>query len=515
LSDRRSAVEVESDTVSESRSEAMGRSTRLVLLSTVAARPIQLATSVFVARLLGPAGFGVLGLANSAAVTLSGICGLGFGDAAAKFIAQHFRRNRSKAEAFTSTIFWAASILGLVLMLAGWFLRRFWIAHLFPVGTPSAVVALCLTLAVANLLSSLCQNIFGGLQSFRDVAVFGVAQPILFLLLAIVLGRLLGVRGVLAASIGAATLLLIWSVRRIFQIDDALLAPRSVNPSVLKQVASFSLPIWIAAFVVNPITVFTFAFLGKQENGAFELGVLNVANALKMIVAILPGVITPVVTPAIIESVANESMDKYSRLLSDVSIAFGFLTLPVTIVCVFYSDVLFAVFGRQYTSSHQLFMPLAVSIAIGVFEAPLQFCLTAHGRTWLLLQLAIARAGIILGLALISVPTYKASGLAWSMLAAEFAVAILIGELCANWGVVSRKTVILFYAFVIALMAILAIASQCNSTIRWATGLPLSLAVAAGLIRVKPPIADWVVKAVPGFLRPAVERGIRSILRTA
>lgn len=153
-------------------------STRWVLLGTVASKPLQLATNVMLARILGPASFGYLNIANATAMTLGGIAGFGLGEAASRFIAENFRRDRTTAIGFAALIIWLALAAGIAVFGAAWLLRDFWAARVFLGAAGEEVLALCLLLGLLNLLFSLSVNVFTGLQKFREVTALSVAASV-------------------------------------------------------------------------------------------------------------------------------------------------------------------------------------------------------------------------------------------------------------------------------------------------------------------------------------------------
>src|SRR5207249_4695704 len=116
------------------------KSSKWVLAGTIFSKPILLITNNLVARLLGPASFGVLGLASSLAVTLSLIAGLGLGDAINKYLAEYYQRDRTKGARFASVIVWTALLFTGAFLLLLWFARAFWVARLFPPSTSSRVI---------------------------------------------------------------------------------------------------------------------------------------------------------------------------------------------------------------------------------------------------------------------------------------------------------------------------------------------------------------------------------------
>jgi O-antigen/teichoic acid export membrane protein len=485
-------------------------SSKWVLFGTVLSKPVQLATALMLARLLGPAGLGILSLANATAVTFSGGASLGLGDAASKFIAEHYRRDRAKATAIASLIVWILVLVGAVSFGGAWFSRGYWAPRLFHGAAADGVVGLCLLLAFGNLLGSLSMNLFTGLQQFRHLAVLSVLQVSLTCAFTAVFAWWFGVFGALLAAVLSATFTIGSSVRKLYVIDKDLLAwPNRAALGNLKGLLSFSLPAWLGGFLINPVTVFTFSYLSLQPDGSEQLGAFNSANGLKMLVAILPGLIGSVLGPAIIEEAGRHGERRaYETLLDNAFAALAFLTLPGTILLILFSDILFMMYGRAYAGAYLLFMPMAAGIAIGVLSAPMQFAIVAGNRTWSLLCLTVIKAAVLLGLAVAWIPGSLAGGLAWASLLAELSFAVMVTEFAARQGLAPRHASIVLYGYSAAVLVILGSAVVLPALGRWIVALPLAAAATVVIIRRHPASAVWIVGAVPKPLRGPLQRGL-------
>lgn len=488
-------------------------STRWVLLGTVVTKPLQLATSVVLARILGPASFGYLNIANVTAMTLGGIAGFGLGEAANRFIAENFRRDRTTAIGFAALIIWTSFAIGVAIFGAAWLLRDFWAIRVFHGAASEEVVALCLLLGLLNLLFSLSVNIFTGLQTFRDLTVLSVLQASSAIALALPLAHFHAVPGALLGSVLASITCVIWAALRVRRIEPALLLPpKSLPQSHAKEIVNFSLPSWLAGLIANPVLLFTFSYLAAQPGGASELGQFNTANALKMLVAMLPGLVGSAIGPGIVEEAGRHgNPDAYAALLENSLFALAFLTLPLTVALLFLSDVIFLVYGTAYSEAYRLFMPLAAGIAVGVLSTPFQFAMVARSRTWWLLAFAIAKSMMLLLAALWWVPTSLSTGLAWTFFAAEVTYAVLVTEFCVRNDLVPRKAWRLFYAFAVIPIALLALALTLSPSWRWLMAIPLGALAAVAIVRAHPPVAIWIEGVLPSVTRPRAQRILRMI----
>src|ERR1051325_7579181 len=127
---------------------SIASSSKWVFAGTVVTRPLQLFTNVLLARMLGPANYGVMGLATSFAVTLALLTSIGFGDAMTKFVAEHYRRDEERGAHYASIIFWGSLVFSGILFVALLLCQDRWRSWIFPVGVTGRTVALCLLLAL-------------------------------------------------------------------------------------------------------------------------------------------------------------------------------------------------------------------------------------------------------------------------------------------------------------------------------------------------------------------------------
>lgn len=493
----------------------ISESSRWILFGAALAKPLQLATNVVLARFLAPAGFGVLGLANATAVTLGGIAGLGLGEAASKFMAENFRRDREAAVQIASLIVWSSLLLGTIFFGIAWLVRDLWTPWVLDVALGDTLLALCLLLGFVNLAHVLAVNLFTGIQSFRDVSGLSVMQALLVFLLALPLAYFYGVAGALAGSVLGATVCVAWAATRLRRIDRNLVAtPRGMPRARLAEIFHFAFPSWLALLVISPINLFTFSFLASQ-GGAGELGMFNTANGFKMVVAMLPGLIGAAIGPAIVEEAGRHGRaEAFEKLLDNAFAALAFLTVPLTILLIFLSDIVFLIYGRAYAGSYLLFMPLAAGVAAVVLLTPLHFSLVARNRTWWLLGFTLIKMLVLLALALWWIPGERSSGLAWASFAADLCFAVLVVEVCARTGHAPRKAANIFYKYLAMTLAALALALALPPAWRWALSAPLAAAAALAIIRRHPDVSVWITGAMPGPMRDRARRVLASLAGT-
>jgi O-antigen/teichoic acid export membrane protein len=487
-------------------------SSRWVFVGTVVSKPVQLFTTVLIARLLGPAGFGVFGLATSMAVTLSLVAGLGLGDASYKYVAEYYRKDKGKGTQFAAVIIWSATVFATVLFVALWLLRSFWMSWIFPPATTNAIIGLCFCLAWANLIFGLLIGVFTGLQRFRDFAILNLLQATAVAGFVLVLG-FYSSEGALLAYVAGSGLCLIWAAIKLWRTDSAIFSWPGRNAfTKLKTILSFSAPLWVGAFALTPVITFTFAFLAHQPNGQHQLGIFNTANGLRALILILPGVISVVITPALIEEGGTHGDARaYGQLLEKAFSSLAFLTIPVLILSLFLSDLLFLIYGKPYGEAFRLFMPLTAAAAIAAIGAPIVTVMMAKNRTWVSLGFGMLKSFMLVILTLLVVPRYLGWGLAWAFFLSETVYYVLAVEFCHRTGAVSSFFRRAFYWTCLGVGSILALSLYLPAVVRWTAALPLTLASLFVLLRGRSEIGTWIAHLAPVKLRPGTQRLMRLI----
>jgi stage V sporulation protein B len=502
----------EPSVVSAEQRPSITHSSRWVFAGTILSKPIQLFTAVLIARSLGPAGFGVFGLATSMAVTLSLVAGLGLGDASYKYVAEYYRKDKKNGTQFAAVIIWSGTMFATVVFATLWLCRALWSSWVFPATTATAVVGLCLCLAWTNLVFALLVGVFSGLQRFREFAILNLLQACAIATFVIAL-RFYGSEGVLLAYVGGSMLCIIWGATKLSLIDGAIFSwPGWHAFTKLKTILRFSSAIWVGGFALTPVLTFAFVFLARQPNGQGQLGIFNSANGLRMLVTILPGVIAVVITPALIQEGGSHGDHRaYNKLLEKAFSSLIFLTGPLLILSLFLSDLLFLVFGRAYGEAFRLFMPLAASAAIGAIGAPIITVMMAKNRTWISLGFGMIKSLLLVVLSLLIVPHYLGWGLAWAFLFSEISYYVLALEFCNRTGAVSPFVRQAFYWACLGVGSILVLSLYLPTVVRWAAALPLTLASLFLLLRGRSDLGNWIADLAPVKLRPGTQRLLRLI----
>jgi len=248
------------------------RNTTVTFAARVLSLILGIATSITIARLLGPEGKGIYTLAALLPALIVTFANFGIGPATVYHIAQG---RYSRQEILGNNIVFAL-VIGTFGVLGGLIVALFFHQSVFP-GVAQGYLLLALVLIPANLLFAYLQNILLGAQRFREYNLIAIIQSLLFLAFIVIALWALkaGVVGALVA--GALTWLLtdvvlfLWA-RKVeggisFKLNLAYLRKASVYgiQAHLGNILSF-LNYRIDMFLVN-------GFLNPAAVGFYSVGV--------------------------------------------------------------------------------------------------------------------------------------------------------------------------------------------------------------------------------------------------
>jgi O-antigen/teichoic acid export membrane protein len=479
-----------------------------IFTSSVFSGPIRLLMHVLLARLLQPVAFGLLGLANSTAVSLCGLSTMGLDVAANRYSAENYRRDASRGRYYAILIYISTLCISAVFFVAASWLIPYWDHRVFPISTRSSTVSFCLLLGWTNAIATYGINLVSGLQLFRVIATSTILQNVVTLVAAFAGGAIWGINGAIAGYWLASVVCIIYFVRELRKFDPELFRWQgALHFQDFLQIMRFALPVWLGGLAIGPVMTLSMSLLSRQVGGPHALGVFNTANPLRMIVGLLPGIVGTVMGPAIMEEGGRLGRPAiYEKLLRDSLIATSFLILPVLSLLIGFRPWIFMVYGHAYAGSSDIFVPLVFSVALTFIVSPTQFAMLAKNKIWPLQFLGIMDSLLLLLLAYWWVPGSLGQGLAWAVLSAELTTAVGMQEYCIWAGVTPRSLRPIFYSYVGVLAAMLLFARQLSPLAQAVLSLPVSLGLAVWIIRRHPSTESWLVNASPAALKSIVRR---------
>jgi O-antigen/teichoic acid export membrane protein len=391
----------------------------------LASRMFALLSAVLVARMLGKATYGQLGIMQSTIGMFGALAGFGMGTAASKFVAEFRHTDPARAGrviALSSVVSWMSGITlaaALVLLAPALAVSALSSPGLGPYIQLSALLLLLNTVNGAQL------GVLCGFEAFRAVSW---------------INGLIGLLG-LPLIVGGALLFQLWGVvwgLIVAQAVGCLVAVRirkreaarlgvpmpswSRAASELPLVWQFALPATLGCLLVNPVNWACTAMLAVQPHGWEHVGALNAANQWYGALLWFPYLIAQSVMPVLSERIgANDTARSAKVVVVSVKVTAA-MTLPLVIIGSLLSKYIMGAYGREFVGDWPTLVVSLLTCAVVAVQVPVGNLVAASGRMWNGLGMNLLWAVVflaatwlaldwgVLGLALARLVAYVAQG---------------------------------------------------------------------------------------------------------
>jgi O-antigen/teichoic acid export membrane protein len=421
------------------------------------------------ALILGPAGIGVIGLLLSLVTTVSGIAGLGVGNAAVRQIASDAD---AEAQARTRRALWQLT-LGLTLtgMLTTWLLRRP-LAELLLGDEAAAGQVGWLALAVGlTIWSAGLGAVLNGLRRLRELAGAQVLGSLLGTSLGIAAVAIWHEDGIVAYVIAAplaAAIASAWFVARLPRPP----AVRGVPWPVMAPMLRLGIPLMMGGIMLSAGALAIRALIGTRI-GAVELGGFTAAWTLSVTyVGFVLGAMGTDYLPRLTAVIGDrEAACRSVNEQAEISLL---LALPVMLGMQAAAPwVVWLLYSSEFAGAVDVLRWLIVADVMKVVAWPLGFVIIAQARAKTFLVNEAATLGVTLGVMAMLVDRVgiQAAGIGY----------------CASY---------LFYIVVVGLLARHSLGWRPSRAMLWLTLVGLAATIATGLIGAAAPLIGLLVGGI-------------------
>jgi O-antigen/teichoic acid export membrane protein len=349
-------------------------------------RGLALAAAVLVARVLGKASYGELGIIQSTIGMFGTLAGFGMGTIAAKFVAEFRSTDPTKAGkiiALSSFVSWSTGItLGAVLFfLAPWLSRS-------SLAAPelSPYVQLSALLLLLNAVNGAQTGVLSGFEAFRKIAWVNGLTGLLNFPLVVGGAMFFELSGVIwgmiiAQASGCLANVLIWK-REAARLHIPIV-PWSRATSELSLIWRFAVPATLGSLLVNTVSWASTAMLARQPNGFEHVGALSAANQWFNALLWLPYVMAQSGMPVLSERMGvNDAVRSTKLLIVSIKITVA-ITLPFVIIGSLLSCQIMGAYGEDFARDWPTLVVLLATCAVVAVQVPVGNMIAASGRMWL------------------------------------------------------------------------------------------------------------------------------------
>jgi len=342
----------------------IARSGAIVLLASVFGNGIAYLYSIFLARRLGPAGFGVYALGLTIFNVLLLIAPLGMETGVVRYVSQYLGTDQ-RAAAQRTIVQVVVLVLGCSIVIAAGLILMSRTIAVSVYGIEELAGALPLFAAALPLaaLSSILLDVIRSFQLVRyTVFVRFLWEPCgKFLLSACLLWAGFGLDGVLVALIVTACVSLAIALKAAAHIGAfgrAALASPGLDG--MRALLLFCLPLTISSFfgVIAPRS--DMLILGYWVN-AEQIGVYSIVCQTASILALVLGAFNTLCAPLIGDISATRDLRRLRALYQAIARWTTLCTVPLLCVILVFGDGVLALFGKSFSAG----WPCMVILALG------------------------------------------------------------------------------------------------------------------------------------------------------
>lgn len=388
-------------------------------LSTLSTQGVTFGVNILIARILGKQILGQFSLLQTTVAALALVTCMGMGSTANKYIAQYASRDVQKVNRVLGLTLSITVVMGLaasvvVMGLSGWISEDV-------LKAPEMVGQLAFV-SVGILLGSIVvylNGVFAGLIRFRALALTNLICGGLYLLACGPAAQGYGLSGALTTMIayyGIQCLVMCIVLRSLFSSGGMRFNIRQ-GLHEWKLIGTFSIPFAIANLSLWPTRWATQTMLFRLEDGDSMLGLYTSANQLRMLVVLVPFVITNFVWTLLNQQLGLGHLRRY-RMLYGYNIAASLVITTLGVLGVFFLALpLLQLFGKEFLAGKETLFILLLSAFAETIALAVSLGVQSRGYIWSYLAcMVIPRDVARIIAAYFLCPLFGSAGLAWSYL---------------------------------------------------------------------------------------------------
>jgi O-antigen/teichoic acid export membrane protein len=367
-----------------------------------------LVASVFVARLLGPAEYGALGIIQSTLATFIVFAGPALGLTATKYIAELRESDPERAARIlrlnNTVAFLLGGVLALVVFVAAPYLASKTLA------APYLVIPLQMA-APALFLTSINSAQIGtlaGFEAFGRIAKINLLRGIVIFPVMWYLTMHYGLGGaVVSLSIVAAIgcLASSWSLRRETRRAKFPFSNQGYW-SEARLLITFSLPAMLSALMYLAPSWLANVILVREPNGYVEMGVFNAANQWRSAILFLPSVVTPTFLSILANLAGTGRMAQYRKVFLASVVGITLVALAPASVIAIASGQIMGAYGTGFSHGALVLVLIAIATALAAPCMAILQSITSIGNLWS----SVVMIGVWGAIFLVSVLFFKRLG---------------------------------------------------------------------------------------------------------
>lgn len=340
--------------------------------------------AIFIARKLGSAEFGQLGIIQSTIGMFGVFAGFGLGMTATKYLAEFRHKNREKAGRILVLSELLALVIGglaslVMFLIAPWLARN-------TLASPELgdLLQLGCLILIFSALNGTQLGALAGFESFRIIARNNFIAGIVNFFVIIIAVYSAGLRGAVVGLVISMCLSFIFnhiSVRSEARRAGIPIHVRSCWNEI-GVIYSFSLPAALSGIMVAPANWICVAMLVNQTDGYHQMGIYNAANQWYAALIFLPNLLGQVLLPILSRGMGDKDIASAKKVLSMSVLINLIATVPALMVLSIMSTSIMALYGEDFSAGGLTLIIVLITATLTSIQNPVGQLIAASNVMW-------------------------------------------------------------------------------------------------------------------------------------
>jgi O-antigen/teichoic acid export membrane protein len=393
------------------------------LLGYGAGRIASAASTVLIARILGPERFGEYGMITSTVRTLAVFAGFRLGGTATKYVAEFREKDPARAAGILNLTMTIGALICAVVCVSLLIGAPYLAAS--SLNRPEITLALQIgaVLAFFMIYANVQQNALAGFENFREIAKNDAWRGLLTISLTVPCAWFFGLEGAVGglAAAMACTCLLIWIRLRREKQRAGFAHSTSLrgNWEHVSVIWHYALPGVIIGLMITGAQWLGRVILANQPEGYLQLGLFEAANQWRAFILLMPATITRVALPMLSRAHGMEHKGEFRSAMALQSMTMALIATPLTILTIGFSGPIAALFGKGFAGTDEVIPLMMLSVFCFALNQSVRQAFDSAGRRWRNVGMYVGYGMVFVGCAYLFAPEFGAIGLAKAFLISE------------------------------------------------------------------------------------------------
>lgn len=345
------------------------------------------ASSIFLARMLGPTNFGMISIVNYLLLLLLFFTGFGIPTASVKLITTYWAKDREEATNFIGNVFFINLVIIVLITLFYYLFARHIAGRIYRNENLGILLRIS---AFALFFFSLIQygnSVIQALGEFKRLSLVLIFNSLISLILLIPLTKFFGIRGaILSQSLTALVVFLLLLnilqfLRRRYNLFSLRISLNKIK-KYLPELVFFAFPLFLSGLVMTPVLTILTTILSRLR-GFQEVGFFNVGYSLTQIILFLPTAVGVPFIP-LASRLASADRERLKDFLLKTTYGVNIIVMMVCFIMSFFAkEIIHLFYGSKYEPAQEILLLLVAAGFLSSFCYIVGYHLLAIGKVWL------------------------------------------------------------------------------------------------------------------------------------